>query len=343
MHELAQFLSQPLAMELTAAKSFVSTLSHASNAKEPARPDAYLIEDETGERFCATDPETGAFSLDAAMQTVGDGQKVTAVVPLWGALSMHGGEWSTSTNSFARTVTKLDANPAVSTVIAWINSPGGTVTGTDEAATALRAVRDRGQTKTISVVEPMMASAATWIGTAAGEVVITPSGQAGSVGVISLYEDWSKALENMGVNIDIERIPGKKARFTGVEPMTDEMREEVQRLNQAAFDQFVGAMAKNRGVSARNVRQNFGGGEMMSAVEARDAGLVDRVATFDEVIAGLGKPGRAKGGRRAEGTTIEVEVTSCGPETVANEPAESEETKRAAAVEAAKERLAEIA
>jgi signal peptide peptidase SppA len=287
MHELIDFLSQPLAMELTSARSFVASLREPSARQQAEFPQPYCLDEEA------------SLVEMAAMETVGGGSKLTAIVPLWGVLTMHGGWFSSSLNQFASTITKLDQNEAVQTIIVHVNSPGGSVSGTIEAANALRAVRERGATRTITVAEPMMASAALWVGTASAEVVVTPSGDAGSVGVISMYENWQKALEMMGIEINIMRSPANKARFSGVEPLDDSMREVMQTRNAAAYGLFLDAMAKNRNVTAKQAEKRFGNGEMLSAAEAKAEGLIDRVATFSEVIAGVTKK-RSSGGVRAE-------------------------------------------
>ena len=72
-------------------------------------------------------------------------------------------------------------------------------------------------------------------------------------------------------------------------------------------------MAKNRNVTAKQAEKRFGNGEMLSAAEAKSEGLIDRIATFSEVLAGLSKK-RSSGGVRAEDevpeTTAEVVPTA---------------------------------
>lgn len=264
-------------------------------------PDAvsHVIELAKGVAQVVKPPE--AYILDA-MGNVTESQTsqgLIAVVPLWGVLTPDGGWRGTSLDDFARLVRQLDNNSNVETIVLNIRSPGGTVSGTPEAAAAVRAVRDGGRTKIISVANVMMASAATWIGAAASEVVVTPSGEAGSIGVISMYADWSKAYEGVGIKVDVMRVPAKKARFTGLEPMTPEMRQHIEdRINQS-YELFKRAMADNRGIRIDQVEKKFGGGEMMSSTEAVDAGLVDRIGTLEQVLAGLVKT-KAPASKRAE-------------------------------------------
>ena len=67
--------------------------------------------------------------------------------------------------------------------------------------------------------------------------------------------------------------------------MDDDMLKTMVKRNEEAYDRFVRAVARNRNVSLSKVKDDFGGGEMMSAKEAVAVGLADRVATFRDVIA----------------------------------------------------------
>jgi len=69
-----------------------------------------------------------------------------------------------------------------------------------------------------------------------------------------------------------------------VEPLTEEMRNLVMQRIGESYDSFRAAMAKNRGIRVDQVEKKFGGGEMLSAQEAVEAGLVDGIATLDEVL-----------------------------------------------------------
>jgi ClpP class serine protease len=136
----------------------------------------------------------------------------------------------------------------------------------------------------VAIANGMMASAALWIGAAASELIVTPSGEIGSIGVISMYADQSGLLEKMGVKVDVMRTPNKKARFTGIEPMSDEMKAFVQERINVSYEKFKRSMATNRGIRIDQVESKFGGGEMLRAEDAMAAGLVDRIATFDQTV-----------------------------------------------------------
>ena len=71
----------------------------------------------------------------------------------------------------------------VAGIILDVDSPGGEVSGTPELSSKIFNLR--GKKPIVAIANSLMASAAYWIGSAADEIVITPSGMAGSIGVLS--------------------------------------------------------------------------------------------------------------------------------------------------------------
>ena len=227
-------------------------------------------------------------------------KSIIAVVAVTGVLTRHGGWFATGMAEIGRHLRRLDANPAIGHVILDYDSPGGTVAGTPEFSDIIYDIRQGSRTSIISVCDPLMASAACWTGTSAEKVYSIGSGWVGSIGVISTYTEYSRYLENEGIKVNIERTPSAKARFTGTEPMTTEMRETMQIRNQQAYSQFVRAMARNRSVDEQTVKMSFGGGDVMSTEEAVKAGLIDGVASIDEIVSGIVAENRQSGlSRRA--------------------------------------------
>lgn len=234
------------------------------------------------------EPTVALHSADGPVAADQSGQmppgSLVAVVPLFNVVTRHGYWGAAGTLQMGRLLQSLDADPAVGSIILSVNSPGGSVYGTAELANVVRGIRERGATKTAAVADPLMASAATWIATAAEKVYAIESADVGSIGVLNSYADYSAYLEKVGIKVDVLRTPDKKARFTGVEPLTDAMRETMQSRIEEAYQAFVGAMAKNRRTSAEHVVAKFGGGEVMGAAAAVEAGLIDGIASLDEIV-----------------------------------------------------------
>jgi signal peptide peptidase SppA len=142
----------------------------------------------------------------------------------------------------------------------------------------------RGKKPIIAVSNASMASAAYWIGSAASELVVTPSGQVGSIGVFSIHEDHSKQLAEEGVAVTLIRAGKYKTEGNPFEPLSDEARAAVQGEVDRYYSLFTRDVAKGRRVDVEAVRNGFGQGRMVNAQDALKLGMVDRVATLDDVL-----------------------------------------------------------
>jgi len=191
-----------------------------------------------------------------------------------------------SAEAIAQAFRQTAANPDVSTIVLDINSPGGAVAGIPElAATIAEAVANG--TRVIAVANHLMASAAYWIGSQASEVVASPSADVGSVGVLAIHQETSLADAENGITTTVFRSVAHKAELNSVEPLTAEARARVEQRIAAVHQNFLAALARGRNLSASVVASTFGSGRVLSAEEALAAGMIDRVATLDQVLAEL--------------------------------------------------------
>jgi signal peptide peptidase SppA len=226
----------------------------------------------------------------------------------------------------------------VKAILLDIDSPGGTVDGTMELAGEVFAAR--GVKPVAALGDGLMASAAYWIGAAAGEVFLgTETTQAGSIGVISLHRDISKAEEKYGVKTTVITAGKYKAAANQYEPLSQEGRALIQDHLDYIYTLFVNDVAKARGTDAETVLAKMADGRIFIGRQAVDAGLADGIMTREQLITRLAgstggaiiKPGgkaRMQGGGKMEG-----DRASGAPLTVETVRAQSPET--AAALEKA--------
>lgn len=105
----------------------------------------------------------------------------------------------TSSESFARDFRALLDDPKVGSILIDVDSPGGTVSGTPEVADLV--FQSRGRKPIVASANALAASAAYWIGSAADEFVVTPSGEVGSIGVVLTHEDWRSTSSVAGAPV----------------------------------------------------------------------------------------------------------------------------------------------
>lgn len=174
-------------------------------------------------------------------------------------------------------------DPNIGGIILSVDSPGGEVTGVSEFAQMV--FEARGKKPITAYVPGMAASAAYWIASAAEEIVIADTGEAGSIGVVAAYVDDKEAQKKKGVythEIVSSQSPNKRP---------DMGSKEGRALIQSTVDDlaaiFISTVARNRGVSEDHVSDEFGQGAMFVGARAADRRMVDKVGTFETVVQGF--------------------------------------------------------
>jgi signal peptide peptidase SppA len=220
-----------------------------------------------------------------AAPSVGNG---VMVLPLHGVLAPRmnlmsdisgGATFEEATNLLRSGV----ADRSVGTIVLDIDSPGGSVAGATEfAAEVLRA---REVKHVIAHAHYEMASAAYWVGACAEEIVASPSAMVGSIGVYSIHEDLSQALEQLGVKLTYISAGKYKVDGNDTEPLSDTARARLQAVVDEAYGRFVTDVATGRRTTTDAIKNGYGQGSVVTASEAKALGMVDRIDTLDSTIA----------------------------------------------------------
>jgi len=208
-----------------------------------------------------------------------------AVIPIRGVIE-HRSSWlldlfgGTSVEDIRGQLRQAVADPQFSAIVLDIDSPGGGVAGVTELAAEIRAAR--ASKRIVAVANTTAASAAYWLASQAHQILVTPSGQVGSVGIYAVHFDASGAYAAQGVVPTIISAGERKADGNEFEPLSDEARTEMQARVDAFYVSFVNDVAKGRGVTAAKVRDDYGQGAVMLAPAALAAGLADGIGTLEQ-------------------------------------------------------------
>lgn len=229
----------------------------------------------------------------------------TAVIPLLGAIfprssMVNASTGGTSLDVFMHDLRVAQSHADVSRIALLVDSPGGVVSSLGEAAEFLRA-----SVKPITAfVAGMGASAAYWLASQAGEIVLDRSASVGSIGVVatssrqeSVGSDGRRSYEVVSSGAPLKRP----------DMSTDEGRAAVQAEVDAIETVFVTDVAAGRKVTTDRVRSDFGRGAMVSAERAVSAGMADRIGTLESVLSeGSGRTPVKRGGRALATAQIET-------------------------------------
>jgi len=230
-----------------------------------------------------------AVALDARkgdLARAGNGS--IAVLPMYGVIAQRtnvsdiSGPGVMSTQAFAQDFRAALADDSIGGILIDVDSPGGSVYGVGELADEIYSAR---ATKpVVAVANSLAASAAYWLASSAGEFYVTPSGEVGSIGVISAHEDLSEKLKAAGVKTTLITAGKYKAEGNPFEPLGQEARDNIQSRVNDYYGAMTRAIAKNRATDVATVREGMGQGRVLTPSDARAANMVDGIATFDQVV-----------------------------------------------------------
>ncbi len=145
-------------------------------------------------------------------------------------------------------------DPDVRAIVLDIDSPGGEVSGCFDLVDQIYAARQTGEKPIWAILDEGAYSAAYAIASAATRITVPRTGGTGSVGVIALHTDLSKALTAQGVTVTVITYGAHKADGIETEPLSDEVRARFQADVDAMGDLFVATVARNRGLTPAAVK-----------------------------------------------------------------------------------------
>jgi len=221
-----------------------------------------------------------------------------AVVPLKGMLSpapslmsVLFGDGSSALDAFKASLQSAAADPDIKAIVMDVDSPGGYVDQIPELAAVIRAAGE--QKPIVAVANTQAASAAYWLASQAHELIVTPSGEVGSIGVYQIHMDESQAMAAAGVVPTIIKAGQFKAEGNPYAPLDTDAAAQMQQSVDDYYGMFTADVGTGRQVSQDEVQSpTFGEGRSFTAKRAVRAGLADRVATLGDTITRLSS-GRA--------------------------------------------------
>lgn len=209
-----------------------------------------------------------------------------ALIPVTGPIFRYANLFTrisgaTSVQDLATDLQAAIDNPAVKSIVLNMDSPGGMVSGISDFAAM---VHKSPKPVVAFCGGTAVASAAFWIAAAAKERVASPTTLLGSVGAALDAKTPPKPREGAGRDVSfVSKISPKKR----IDLETDEGQAQVATWVDDIGEVFVADVAKYLGISTEDVLAKFGQGDLMIASKAKEAGMVDRIGTLEEVIADL--------------------------------------------------------
>lgn len=253
------------------------------------------------EAHLAVDVDTDRISITQDIWTgkeilpvVKSGGKQIALIPISGPLAKVG-VCGYGTSDYQRFLSLANASPDIHGVVLIIDSPGGTVDGSAEFATAVA-----NSAKPVGVfADNELASAALWIASQASVIVANKNNPTaiGSIGALRVVHNYSNMIEKGNMpEVHIVTAPQstEKVQFDPTKPWKEGDLDAMKEQARPYAAMIIDAVKAGRGDKLDHTTDGLFKGRMYPAPEAKAAGLIDSIGTLKTAINKVAELARAK-------------------------------------------------
>lgn len=218
------------------------------------------------------------------MEKVGD----TTVIKIHGSLVSKYSRWHSwfpgevTSYEAVRDAFKIAQEAGETKVMMDFATGGGSVAGLD-VTTRLIAKMRKGGMRVDGHTDSSAFSAGYWLASSARQITASPQSELGSIGTMAVIRTYANTEETMGVKFTVIKAGKFKAIGNPYEELTEEDRKYAQKNIDQANNFFLEHVAKNRGLNLKDT-DKWAEGQTFYAQEALDVGLVDKLATLDDLI-----------------------------------------------------------
>lgn len=177
---------------------------------------------------------------------------------------------------------------SVQAVVLRVDSPGGTVTGSDYIYHHLCELAKEREIPIVVSMGGLAASGGYYVSMAVGDtpdaIFAEPTTWTGSIGVIIPHYDLSGLLKEWGVEEDSIASHRLKSMGSFAKPMTDEEREIFKALVDESFQQFKDIVKAGRPKLDPEDLDRLATGQVYTAQQAKDSGLIDKIGFIEDAV-----------------------------------------------------------
>ena len=190
----------------------------------------------------------------------------------------------------ARQIRRAAADRTVHAVVLRVDSPGGTMAGSDYYLHLLKKMKGERNIPIVVSMGSIAASGGYYVSMAGDEIYAEPSTITGSIGVIASLFDASELLKKVGVEANPITSGEHKTMGSFTTPMTDKERAIWQQLIDENFDRFKQIILEGReNFLDEEAVDQLATGQIYTAEQAHSHKLIDEIGFLDEAVARAGR------------------------------------------------------
>jgi len=167
-------------------------------------------------------------------------------------------------------------------LVVRVDSPGGTVTGSEAIRRAI--LRHKARIPVVVSMGNVAASGGYWISTTGERIFAEPETITGSIGIFGVIPTFEDALAQYGVTTDGVRttpLSGQPDIAAGFTPETDAL---LQATVESGYRRFLGLVSQSRKITLQRADE-LGQGRVWDGGSARQLGLIDQFGDLDDALA----------------------------------------------------------
>ncbi len=235
--------------------------------------------------------ELGAFLADVGSDT---GGKAIGVITIAGEIV--DGEAGPGVAGGTRIADALDEalDDDLAALVVRVDSPGGSVTASEEIRRAIQRFRDRKIPVAVSFAN-VAASGGYWVSMPGERIFAQPETITGSIGVFAVVPTFEKSAARIGVAADGFRTTPLSGQPDFIAGFSPEMEAIFQASIGSTYTDFLGLVSKARRLPVERV-DGIAGGRVWDGGTARQLGLVDEFGGLQEALAWAAAKAGAKEG-----------------------------------------------
>lgn len=180
-----------------------------------------------------------------------------------------------------RRLEKIINNESIKALIVNINSPGGTVVGSEKIYNILRKISAK---KPVVAIMGTLAASGGYLISLGADYIIAHNGSiTGSIGVIFQTAEVTELAEKIGIKFNSFKSGELKAAPNPTEKVTEAVRIAVMSNIQDTYEYFVELVAKRRSFSIEEATK-LADGRIYSGRQALRLKLVDAIGDQDDAV-----------------------------------------------------------
>lgn len=176
---------------------------------------------------------------------------------------------------------QVSESSAVQAVVISIDSPGGTVAGSEDVYTAIRALAAK--KPTVAVINTLGASGAYIAAMGADRIVARQTSLVGSIGVIMQFPNFAGLLDRVGVKVDEIKSSPLKAAPNPFEPASPAAKEAMAAVVSDSYAWFRDLVRSRRAMDEPALTQ-VADGRIFTGRQALKLRLVDQTGDEKDAV-----------------------------------------------------------